>query len=169
MDWAACGSAADSAPGQGRPGDSSRDGHQLETPLTRLFQHLIVLAMVFSASIWQPDAIQSLLRERAGAHNAPEALVLSVARCETGGSWSPLRVGGLGERGLGQWLPGRGNHWDRTPAWQTWRIDIVQEYRERGDDPEVVWLDADMLAWSFGPEAESLYPGNWHGWSCAAL
>jgi hypothetical protein len=133
----------------------------------RWIKHTAVLALI-AAATWSPETVKQIVAERAEAYGASPALVLSVAACETGGSFSPERVGSNGERGIGQWLPGRGNHWDRTPAWRVWQIDIVHEYVQRGPVEEVVWLDIDQLAWSLSPEAEKVYPDNWRGWTCAA-
>jgi hypothetical protein len=109
-------------------------------------------------------AIQQLLVERSREYGAIPSEVLCVARRETSQDpFNPNLIGGLGEVGLGQWRPGRGWHWDRTPAWRVWRIDIVTEYRN--GNPDAIWHDADMLAWSFGAEAQRLYPGNRQGWS----
>ena len=76
-----------------------------------------------------------------------------------------LKRGSHGEVGVLQWLgPGQGNHWDRTPAWREERINILAEY-QRGN-PDALFYDVDMGSWSFGPEAQRLYPGNKRGWSC---
>ena len=152
--------------------------------MTRLVRSLLVLAWLLAVVVpsadaqqtpqegrggtWPPPGVvQHLLIERAIAHGAQVAEVLAVVKCETGGTWSPWLVGRLGEVGWGQWLPGRvlgANHWGRTPAWRELRIDIIALYRS--GHPDALWIDADMLAWSFGLEAERLYPGNRRGWSC---
>lgn len=103
-----------------------------------------------------------LLIERAEAHGAIPSRVLDVASCETGGTFDAWgSIGSLGERGLGQWLPGRAA-WRETPTYQAWRFDITNEYA-RGN-PEAVWHDADQLAWGLGPQAP---PNFWKNWSCA--
>lgn len=131
-----------------------------------MLQFIVSLFALLAVLASAPDreAVRGLLRERALAHGADPAEVLAVAACETGGTFDPYLVGGHGERGLGQWLPGRGNAWDLTPAWREQGIDIVSAYR-RGD-PDAVWFDADMLAWSFGAEAAARYPGLRAHWSC---
>jgi len=141
-------------------------------------RHLVMVALLLAgALVWavvpagatglsaQQERYRELLVDRALAHGADPAEVTCIAYAES--SLDPAAVGSHGERGFGQWVPGRGNHWDRTPAWRRQRIDIVAAYR--AGDPDAVWIDADMLAWSFGPEAETLYPGNQGGWSTRGL
>lgn len=128
-----------------------------------------VLALVGTARAEEPwptpAVVRSMLVERAEAHGANPAEVLAVVSCETGGTFSPFVVGLAGEVGLFQWKPPASQtHWAHTPAWRDQRIDIVGAYRSR--DPDATWLDLDQGAWSFGPEAQQLYPGNKRGWSC---
>ena len=111
-----------------------------------------------TASAMSQDDLVELLTERAYAHGADPDIVIGFARCEGGGSLQPYAVGGLGERGMAQWLPGRGNHWDMSPNWKVHRIDIVAMYR--AGDPDAVFFDADSLAWFVG-EAPHLMRTGW--------
>ena len=122
------------------------------------------LAYAHGGELWEvADVVEAILIDRAAAHGANLAEVMTVARCENP-RFDPSAVGGHGERGIGQWLPGRGNHWDRTPAWREQRIDVVAMYR--AGHPDALWVDLDQFVWSFSPEAQQLYPNNKAGWSC---
>lgn len=111
-----------------------------------------------------PSEVEQLLIDRASVHGASEGELLRVAYCENRNFIPGLRNSYSGAIGIGQWMPGRGNHWDRTPAWRENRIDIHQEYSIGNINS--LYFDVDMLAWSFGTEAQILYPGNKRGWSC---
>lgn len=126
----------------------------------------VLLSALLLIAVGQPSpaVVRDLLTERALVHRANVSEVLAIADCETGGTFSVSRVGSMGERGVGQWLPGRGNHWDRTPGWRMHHYDVVAAYQD--GDPEAWEWDVDGLAWSFGDQAEALYPGNRRGWSC---
>lgn len=111
------------------------------------------------------NEVEQLLIERATVHRAIPAEVVRVAKCEnTHLTPGLVNYGGSGAIGIGQWMPGRGNHWDRTPAWRVLGIDIHQAYRSL--DNNALYYDVDMFAWSFGSEAQAIYPGNKRGWSC---
>lgn len=106
--------------------------------------------------------VEQLLTDRAQVHGASVGEVLRVSQCENRNLTPGLvNYAGSGAIGIGQWLPGRGNHWDRTPAWREHRIDIHQVYR--AGDINALYYDVDMFAWSFGREAPA---GNKRGWSC---
>lgn len=122
---------------------------------------LTVAASAATAEAYDPETNRALLIERAEAHHAPVDWVLGVASCETGGTFRSDLVGRLGERGVGQWLPGQAA-WRGTPTFAIWRIDVVSEYQRGNDDAS--FHDLDMLAWAFSPDAPA---GFWRNWTCA--
>ncbi len=129
------------------------------------FAALMALALVLAAmprvvsAAMSQDQLGELLRERAIAHNADPELVIGFARCEGGGSLTPDAIGAAGERGMAQWYPGRGNHYDMTPNWTAHRIDVVALYR--AGDPDAVWFDADSLAWFIGEGPRAAVRSGW--------
>lgn len=127
-----------------------------------MIEGLLGLALLAQTTYSQ---VEQLLVDRAVVHRASPAEVLRVARCENTNLIPGLQnFGGSGAIGIGQWLAGRGNHWDRTPAWREHRIDIHQAYYS--GNPDALYYDVDMFSWSFGEEAQRMYPGNKRGWSC---
>jgi hypothetical protein len=122
-----------------------------------------ILGALLLALSQQPSTnqVEQLLIERAVVHRANQSEVLRVARCENTNLTPGLRNPVSGAIGIGQWLPGRGNHWDRTPAWREVGIDIHETYRSGNSN--ALYYDVDMFAWSFSPEAPA---GNKRGWSC---
>lgn len=111
------------------------------------------------------NEVEQLLIERATVHRAIPAEVVRVAKCEnTHLTPGLVNYGGSGAIGIGQWMPGRGNHWDFSPAWRNYRIDIHEEYGRRNSD--ALYFDVDMFSWSFGEEASRMYPNIKNGWSC---
>lgn len=119
---------------------------------------LALLALTLGSGIFQtagvsaqtPDEVRAFLTERAEAYGASVGVVLEIAACETGERYTPFLIGSAGERGLAQWLPGRGNAWDQTPLYRA-GVDIVSMYR--AGHAEAWYADADMLAWAFSPQA----------------
>lgn len=88
--------------------------------------------------------VDATITEVAAAHGASPALVRTIALCETAGTLDPYRVGSLGERGVGQWLPpAMSNAWGLTSHARA-GIDVVELYR-RGD-VDATWYDLDGLA-----------------------
>jgi hypothetical protein len=121
------------------------------------------------ADEWSPQKVISLLAERSTAQGADVYEVLVVARCESEFSFMPwrsdgtLRRGGLGEVGVGQWLPPvEQNHWGRTPHYKTFGYNILAAYQ--ADDPDAIRWDVDALAWSMGPGAPSSFKEGWTCW-----
>lgn len=115
---------------------------------------------VAAESIWpSKDEVRELLLNRADAHGIPHAVAIELTeKCENR-DLDPSAIGAGVHYGIGQWAIGRGNHWDKTPAWTELRIDIVTEYK-RGN-PDALWFDLDMLMWSFSMDAPR---GNYLGW-----
>ncbi len=118
-----------------------------------------------ASTLADPGAVVAALRERALAHGADPALVLAVARCETGGTYWPWRAdgsllrGAAGELGIGQWLAG--GAWYSTPHYREYGYDIRAAYAS--GDPEAIEWDIDALAWAFSPRAPA---GFGRQWSC---
>lgn len=122
-----------------------------------MLRELIVSALLLTS---QPTTseVEQLLIDRSHAHGADPELVLRVARCEnrnlTPGLLSPSQT----TIGIGQWLRGRGNHWDLTPAYTVYNLDIFNLYAS--NDPNALYYDVDQFAWSMS----QLHLRN--GWSC---
>lgn len=124
-----------------------------------------LLGIVMMLQQVSSNEVEQLLIDRANAHGANAQEVVRVARCENRNLVPGLtNFGGSGAIGIFQWMSGRGNHWDRTPAYRDLGIDIHQAYRT--GDSNALYYDIDMGAWSFSPEAQRMYPGNKFGWSC---
>lgn len=101
-----------------------------------------LIAATTTASALEPDDIKQLINDRIAAHggSAYEARILQCVIAKES-RYSPSARGKLGERGVTQWLPGRGNAWDETTAYRVSGIDIIREY-EAGN-PDAVWYDID--------------------------
>lgn len=103
----------------------------------------VLLAVVPShASALDIEDAKLLVIDRAVAHSVSPALMLCVVNKES--RFQAASRGSRGERGLAQWLPGRGNAWDYTSAYRLQGIDIIREY-ERGN-PNAPYFDVDGQA-----------------------
>ena len=114
--------------------------------------------LVSSVSAISPEEVKSLVLERASVHGADSRLLLCVILRENP-SLDPTKRGLLGEYGLSQWLPGRGNAWDETSAWLVQGIDIAREY-EAGN-PDAVFFDVDGIAELFA-KPRQVREWHWH-------
>lgn len=121
---------------------------------------ILVISVILLLQVNTLD-VEQLIIERSEVHGAEVQEVLRVARCENRNLVPGLRNPTSGAIGIGQWLPGRGNHWDRTPHYREVGIDIHQAYVV--GDVNALFYDVDALAWSFSPHAPQ---GNKRGWSC---
>jgi Transglycosylase SLT domain len=115
--------------------------------MKRLLASTITIIYLANPSITKadelnPDQIKELITWRAQVHGAPIQLMLNVAYCES--KYNPNAVGKRGERGIFQWLPGRGNAWDATSAYNVVSIDIQERYATH--DVNAVFFDIDSAA-----------------------
>jgi hypothetical protein len=93
-----------------------------------------------------PEEVRAMAVDAAERYDAPVGQLLALVYCETGGSFDVGRIGGHGERGAGQWLPGVGNAW-RLTSYARQGIEIVDLYR--AGDPSAPYIDLDGLAQVF--------------------
>lgn len=103
---------------------------------------LLGLAL-FGASLTQ-SPLEELIVAKAIEHGSDPIKVLRVAQCES--KLNPNAIGKNGERGIFQWLPGRGNAWDNTPAYREQGIDIVSLYQMNHE--HATYYDIDQGAWA---------------------
>lgn len=119
----------------------------------RRFIPILMLALTVASGVAQaqgqwpsPAEVRAMVVEAAERHGGNAQQLTAIVSCETGGSFDVGRVGRLGERGGGQWLPGAGNAW-RLTSHAREGVDIVSLYR--AGSPDAPWLDIDGLAQAF--------------------
>jgi hypothetical protein len=147
---------------------SSVDSCIFRKNLVRVVALAAVLAVVPTAAHadgpWpDQDTVRAVIIDRAAAHGVDPAALLCTDWKES--RFQPSARGGMGERGVAQWLPGRHNAWDETSAYRVLGIDIVAEY-ERGN-PDALWFDIDGQAEIFS-RGEAARRQHWAGTYCRA-
>jgi hypothetical protein len=102
------------------------------------------------------ETIAALIVDRAVAHGVEPSVLLAVAFCES--RYRVTARGARGERGVFQWLGGRGNAWDQTLAAEQGIAPPADLY-DRGD-PDAAYFDVDAAAEMFS-RGEAVRRWHW--------